>query len=158
MNTKHTSLDNAFDELLNEDTTTNGSATIALPQPGDPAFVGRLRDLLTKHRQQQQPMEVHDLDKDRDPSWVREAIELLGDVAAHARMFKRDPRDNHERSPDEVRDLVAHLCRTRGTDAVFEMVINWKGFAPSKLPKEVQATMTRLLRLPGGFFQDGGAR
>jgi hypothetical protein len=125
------------------------------PEPAahpDPTFLEKLRARINSQR----PMEVHALDQGRAPAWVRDVIALYGDIAAHARMFRRDPQDGHERTPDEVRDLVDRLCRQRGTDAVFEMILNWRGFRPSLLPKEVLATWSRLFQLPEGFFEKQG--
>lgn len=121
----------------------------AIPRGSDPAFQTKLKALMNKHK----AFEAHPLDQKHDPAWVKEAVALYGDIAAHAKMFRRDPRDNHERTPDEVRELVAHLCRQRGLDAVLEMLMDWRGFKPSALPKDVLATWVRLFSLPEGFFE-----
>lgn len=115
----------------------------------DPAAIQRLKSMVNGRR----PVEAHPKDKGKDPAWVAEVVALYGDIAAHSRMFRLDPRDGHERIPDEVRTLVSHLCRQRGLDAIFDMLMGWRGFDPANLPKEVLVTWTRLFQLPDGFFE-----
>jgi hypothetical protein len=130
----------ALDDLLED---AKGPST---PAPG---HLDRLKALINQGR----PKEVHPSDQGRDPSWVADTVALCGDIAGYAKMFRLDKRDGHERSIDEVRRLLASLCRQRGTDAVFEMLIEWRGFRPTQLPKDVLATWSRLFNLPAGFFE-----
>lgn len=73
----------------------------------NPTQLERLKALINQER----PIEVHPSDRDKDPKWVKDVLELFGDIAANARMFRRDPQDGHERTPNEVRLLVRNLSR-----------------------------------------------
>jgi len=156
-NTKTVDL-SALDELLTsnrteEEANAKTNTTSARSGP-DPERLARLKALLNGGRKE----EVHESDRECDPTWVADVASLYGEIAVHARMFRRDPTDGHERAPDEVRTLVANLVRQRGTSAMFDMIIGWRGFSPRRLPKEVLATWSRLFNLPQGFFENGGAK
>lgn len=134
-----------LDELLEQPAPVNATSP-------DPNRLERLKALINRDR----PAEVHPLDRDRDPAWVASVVSVFGNIAGHARMFRFDKQTGKERTFDEIRGLVANLCRQRGVDAVFEMLMNWRGFKPTHLPKEVQIEFARLFGLPDGFFSAGG--
>jgi hypothetical protein len=144
MTTKHENLDSALNELLFE-----GKPLPRTDKESVLDGIAKLKAMLNR------PMDVHETDSKSDPGKLRQLVTVLGDVAVHGRMFRRDPRDNHERTPSEVRDLVAALCRRRGTSAVMDMVLSWRGFRIYSLPQETKDALTQALDLAADFWKTG---
>jgi hypothetical protein len=145
----------ALDELI-DDLKQRRAAPAA---PVAPDQIDRLKALINQAQPQHRPVAVHPSDMNKDPTWVRDAAAICGDIAVHARMFLFDKQNNRERTPDEVRSLVTNMCRKRGTSGVFDLLLGWNGFRPTQLPKDVQDRWIRLLGLPEDFFvPNGGAQ
>ena len=145
----------ALDELIDD---FKGKQTVARPTPFSADRLKKIADLKKRINGETVADECHESDRHWDPAMLQEIVSILGDVAVHGRMFRRDQLDNHERTPDEVRQTVAGVCRKRGTDATFEMVMNWRGFRLSSLPPEVKERFTRVLGLVEEFWTKGGAK
>lgn len=93
------------------------------------------------------PFEPNLLDRDKDPTELAQQVDLLGDVAGHQRMFRRDRNTGHERTFDEIKQLVTNLCRQRGVDAIVEMVLLARYFRFDRLPEEMQSAVKRVFKL-----------
>lgn len=139
---------------------TNELVELLLSKPGDPKMTGKgsvLDGIARLKAKLNAPiLDIHETDCDHDPAKLQQLVRVLGDIAVHGHMFRRDPRDDHERNPGEVRDLVTALCRKRGTGAVMDMVLDWKGFRLHSLPQETKDALSQALDLAADFWKTKG--
>lgn len=91
--------------------------------------------------------EVHASDAHLPIALVKDVTAVLADAAAELKMFRKDPKDDHVRTPEEVKALVVNLIHHRGTSYILDMLTTSTYLDLRKLSQATKDRMTTVFGL-----------